>query len=109
MVSHRSVLDFIDHFTEIFGIGETDVIGNQAPFDFDVSVKDIYSAMKTGAELTVIPKRLFSNPSALLDFICDHKITTLIWAVSALCLVSSFHGLDFKTPETVIRSCSAAR
>lgn len=101
VVSHRSVLDFIDHFTEIFGIGETDVIGNQAPFDFDVSVKDIYSAMKTGAELTVIPKRLFSNPSALLDFICDHKITTLIWAVSALCLVSSFHGLDYKTPETV--------
>ena len=41
LVSHRSVIDFIEHFTEIFGITKEDVIGNQAPFDFDVSVKDI--------------------------------------------------------------------
>jgi non-ribosomal peptide synthetase component F len=42
LVSHRSVLDFISVFTDEFGIDETDIIGNQAPFDFDVSVKDIY-------------------------------------------------------------------
>ncbi len=101
LVCHRSVLDFIDVFTDEFSIDETDVIGNQAPFDFDVSVKDIYSAMKTGATLVIIPKKLFSAPTALLDFICEHKITTMIWAVSAICLISSFHGLDYKTPETI--------
>ena len=42
LVSHRAVLDFIGYFTEMFHITERDVIGNQAPFDFDVSVKDIY-------------------------------------------------------------------
>ena len=41
VVGHRSVLDFIDCFTELFNITEKDVIGNQAPWDFDVSVKDI--------------------------------------------------------------------
>ena len=25
----------------------------------------------------------------------------MIWAVSALCLISTFHGLDYKTPDTV--------
>lgn len=101
LVGHRSVLDFIDCFTELFSITESDVIANQAPFDFDVSVKDIYSAVKTGAELVLIPRRLFSAPVELVDFLCDHKATTLIWAVSALCLLSTFHGLDYKTPQTV--------
>lgn len=103
VVSHRSVLDFIDQFTELFSIAASDVIGNQAPFDFDVSVKDIYSALKTGATLLVIPRELFSRPAPLLDFICSHKVTTMIWAVSALCLISTCHGLDYRTPDTVKR------
>ena len=101
LVSHRSVIDFIDNFTEIFSIGESDVIGNQAPFDFDVSVKDIYSCLKTGARLIIIPMRLFSSPAALLDFLCERGVTTMIWAVSALCLISTFHGLDYKVPDKV--------
>lgn len=103
VVSHRSVLDFIDVFAPLFNIGETDIVGNQAPFDFDVSVKDIYSALRQGATLVVIPKRLFSQPAALLDFICEYNITTMIWAVSALCLISTFHGLEYRTPEKVRR------
>lgn len=101
VVCHRSIVDFIDCFTQLFHITERDIIANQAPFDFDVSVKDIYSALKTGATLVIVPRRLFSAPVQLLDFLCDHQVTTLIWAVSALCLVSTFHGLDYKTPTTV--------
>lgn len=94
VVCHRSVIDFIDHFTEIFGIDNNDVIANQAPFDFDVSVKDIYSAVKTGATLVVVPRRMFSAPAELIDFIYDRRITVMIWAVSALCLISTYHILD---------------
>ena len=101
VVSHRSVIDFIDCFTATFGINETDVIANQAPFDFDVSVKDIYSALKTGAALAVVPRKLFSVPTGLIDFLCEKKVTVMVWAVSALCLLSTFHALDYKTPETV--------
>lgn len=101
LVGHRSVIDFISCFTELFSIGSEDVIANQAPFDFDVSVKDIYSAVKTGATLVVIPRMMFSKPVLLLDFLCEKKVTTMIWAVSALCLISTFHGLDYKTPETI--------
>ena len=101
LVGNRSVIDFIDNFTEIFNITENDIIGNQAPFDFDVSVKDIYSSISQGATLVIIPKRLFSLPAELLDYICNNKVTTLIWAVSALCLITTFHALDYKTPDTV--------
>ncbi len=100
-VSHRSVIDFTDCFTALFEIDAQDILANQAPFDFDVSVKDIYSSMKTGATLVIVPRRLFSAPAELIDFLCEHRITTMIWAVSALCLISTFHGLDYKTPHTV--------
>ena len=101
IVSHRSVIDFINVFTNQFNITQKDIIANQAPFDFDVSVKDIYSSIKTGATLLIIPKKLFSSPAQLLDYICDNKATTLIWAVSALCLITTFHGLDYKVPTGV--------
>ena len=101
VVGHRSTLDFIDHFCPIFSITQKDVIANQAPFDFDVSVKDIYSALATGATLVLVPRPLFSQPQQLLDFLCEYRATTLIWAVSALCLITTVHGLDYRTPETV--------
>lgn len=101
VVSHRSVIDFIEYFVDIFNITQEDVIANQAPFDFDVSVKDIYSALSSGASLVIVPKRLFSLPSELIDFLYNHHITTMIWAVSALCLISTFHGLDYKTPTSI--------
>ena len=101
VISHRSVIDFIDKFTEIFNFTPDDIIGNQAPFDFDVSVKDIYSALKVGATLLIIPRKYFSSPASLLDYICDNNITTMTWAVSALCLITTFHGLDYRVPDKV--------
>lgn len=101
VVSHGAVIRFIRHFTEIFGITEKDRIGNQAPFDFDVSVKDIYSSVMTGAELVLIPKEFFSTPPRLLDYLCEQQVTTMIWAVSALTLVSGLKGLNYRVPENV--------
>lgn len=101
LVSHRSVIDFMEYFPVLFHITKEDVIGNQAPFDFDVSVKDIYSTLCTGATMVILPKKLFSMPARLLDTLCDHKVTTLIWAVSALCLVSQLKGFTYKVPLLV--------
>lgn len=101
LVSHRSVIDFMEEFVDIFEITDKDVIGNQAPFDFDVSVKDIYSTLKTGATMQIIPKKLFSFPTKLLDYLDEREITTLIWAVSALCIVTTLKGLEYKVPQKV--------
>ena len=101
IISHRSVIDFIDKFTTLFNFKEEDIIANQAPFDFDVSVKDIYSSIKMGATLVLIPKSYFSNPTLLLDYLCNNNVTTMTWAVSALCLITTFHGLDYKVPNKV--------
>ena len=101
LICHRSVIDFIDCFTELFHIGAEDVIGNQAPFDFDVSVKDIYSCLKTGATLVIIPKSYFMFPNGVVDMLEENHVTTLIWAVSALCLLNRLHGLKYKVPSCI--------
>ena len=100
-VSHRSVIDFIRVFTGTFNITHEDVIANQAPFDFDVSVKDVYSGLYTGARVQLIPRGYFSNPTVLMDYLADNGATTLIWAVSAMCFVSIMNGLEYRIPETI--------
>ena len=103
VVSHRSVIDFMEYFTDIFGIHSEDVIGNQAPWDFDVSVKDIYAGLKTGATVQIIPRKLFSFPMMLLDFLDEKKVTNLTWAVSVLCIVSTLNGFSYKIPSALKR------
>ncbi|VEU80733.1 AMP-binding protein [Haploplasma axanthum] len=101
VVSHRSVIDFIEVFVSEFEFTKDDIIGNQAPFDFDVSVKDIYTTLKTGATMQIIPKQKFSFPTLLLDFLCEREVTTLIWAVSALCIIPVFNGFQYKIPSKI--------
>jgi len=101
LVCHRSVIDFIDIFTELFGFSNEDIIGNQAPWDFDVSVKDIFSAARVGATLRLIPKKYFSLPMDLAKLLDNDKVTTLTWAVSALVILSSRGILEQLSPRYV--------
>ncbi len=100
-VGHRSVIDFTEVFTDTFGIESSDILANQAPFDFDVSVKDIYSGLYRGAGVVLIPRDYFSNPAVLMDYLSDNEVTILVWAVSALCFVSIMNGLEYKTPQKI--------
>lgn len=100
-VSHRSVVDFISVFTETFSLSGQDIFANQAPFDFDVSVKDIYSGLHTGATVVLIPRDYFSKPQILMDYLSDNQVTVLVWAVSAMCFVSIMNGLEYRTPKTI--------
>lgn len=101
VVSHRSVIDFIPQLDGLFGITGDDVIANQAPFDFDVSVKDIYSSLYVGATLQLVPREYFSQPTTLMDYLCDTQATVLIWAVSAMCFVSIMNGFDYRLPGQI--------
>jgi non-ribosomal peptide synthetase component F len=103
LIAHGSAMDFISHFVETFGFTESDVIGNQAPFDFDVSIKDIVTAYFTGATLVLIPREYFSTPARLLDYICDNHVTNLTWAVSALCIISGLKGFSYRVPTEIKR------
>ena len=98
LISHRSVRDFIPVFCETFSFDENEVFGNQAPFDFDVSVKDIYSALYCGASVYIIPRVCFSMPKILVSTLDEKKITTIVWAVSALCIAAGVNAFKHRVP-----------
>ena len=93
-ISHRGVIDLVEAFADAFGFDEAQVFGNQAPFDFDVSTKDIYDALRNGSTVQIIPKKLFMLPKPLLAFLKKRRVDTLIWSVSALRIISDFKVLD---------------
>lgn len=99
LVSHRSVIDLVEQFAITFPFPKETIIGNQAPFDFDVSVKDIYNALYQHATLVVIPKQFFSMPVKLIEFLNEKKINTIIWAVSAMRIVENFKTFTKCKPE----------
>ena len=92
-ISHRSVIDYIDCIQEIFCISENDSFGNQAPFYFDNSILDIYTTMKTGATMYIIPSNLFAWPIPLLQYLFDKRISTIFWVPSAMIAVSKLGAL----------------
>ncbi len=101
LVCHRSVIDLIENFKVAFDFDDTRVFGNQAPFDFDVSVKDIYSCIRNGATMHVIPKLFFSFPAKLIACINERKINTVIWATSALRIIENLNAFEKTLPETL--------
>lgn len=101
VISHRSVIDFTDWMAKTFEFTNNDIMGNQAPFYFDLSVKDIYTTLKCGATTHIIPKKVLMFPMLLIDYLNTKKATALIWATSAFNLVSTSKVLEKKKLETV--------
>lgn len=96
-ITHRGVIDYTDWVTDTFSVSSADRFGNQAPFYFDNSILDIYSCLKTGAALYIIPKELFIQPVRLLEYIKSNTINSIFWVPSALIVVSklkAFRSID---------------
>lgn len=92
-VSHGAIASFVDEFVRTFGFTSEDRFANQAPFDFDISVKDVYGSLAVGATLVLVPRELFMQPQALVDCLEKNQVTVMVWAVAALCIASAYHVL----------------
>ena len=102
-ISHKAVLDLSSWLSETFDFDETDVIGNQTPFYFDASVKDIYTSLRTGATLVVLPPKCFLFPKLLIDILAENNVTTILWATSAVVLIAKSGILEEATLPTLKR------
>lgn len=84
VISHRNALQFVDWAVDTFAVGPDDRMSNHAPFHFDLSVFDIYSALHTGGSVTIVPDRLAPFPVELAKWIEAQGITTWYSVPSAL-------------------------
>ena len=83
MVTHANIRNYIDWALGYFNISADDHILGTAPFYFDMSTFDIFSALAGGASLNIATDDLLLFPEKLVRFIEQEKIT--LWkGVSSL-------------------------
>jgi D-alanine--poly(phosphoribitol) ligase subunit 1 len=95
---HQSVIDMTEALVETFDFDENHVFGNQNPFYFDASIKDIYSALKCGATMYVLPRSYFMMLGQLVAYINEHKIDTIMWSASAITLLANAQAFEEEKP-----------
>lgn len=100
---HRGVIDFAEWLAEASGCTASDVLANQAPFYFDLSVKDLTMTLKCGATCHILPKKLFMFPKLLMEQLNQVQATVLYWATSAFHLVAGSGVLEVCPPKSVTR------
>ncbi len=98
VVSHRSVMNYAESVIETFGLSETVVFGSQTPFYFSMSVLDVFVTILLGGTLVIIPKMLFSFPVRLIEFLNQHKINTIYWVPTAMCIVANRNTFEVVCP-----------
>lgn len=92
-----------------FDITSETVFANQTPFYFSMSVTDVYSTLRNGATLAIVPKMYFSFPIKLVEFLDEYKANTIYWVPSAISMVSNFKVFDFQKPKYLNKVLLQAR
>ena len=97
--THDAEIYFLEHFDEIADYQETDVIGNQTPFYFDASSKDIYMGLKKGCTVEIIPTKYFSFPPDLVDYMNKRHVSCISWVPTAISLVAQMNTFTVSVPK----------
>lgn len=103
MLTHRHALTFIDWACDAFRITDSDRLSNHAPLHFDLSILDIFCAIKAGATVILVPERLSTFPVRLAEFIHQEGITIWYSVPSALTLLV-LHGQLQRFPFERLRT-----
>jgi amino acid adenylation domain-containing protein len=75
VITHANVVAFLEWAIAYFRIEAGDRLSGHAPFHFDLSTFDIYSALWTGAELHLVPPSANLLPRDLAAFIERRQLT----------------------------------
>jgi len=94
VISHRNALTFVNMAVDFFMIGRNDRIANHAPLHFDLSVFDIFGAIKAGATIVVVPEFLSTFPSRLAEYIDGERITIWNSVSSVLAMLAAKGSLE---------------
>ena len=90
MLSHANAGCFVDWCSEMFRPSAQDRFSSHAPFHFDLSILDIYVALKHGATLVIVDEQLGKDPARLAPWIADKRLSVWYSAPSILGLMAQF-------------------
>lgn len=94
VISHLNALTFINTAQDFFAIGKDDRLSHICSLHTDMSVFDIYVAMKAGACVVGIPETAAMFPVKLAEVIAKGRISVWNSVPSALSLLATLSNLD---------------
>ena len=94
MLSHRNAECFIDWCSDAFEPVPEDRFSSHAPFHFDLSILDIYTPLRHGATLVLVPESMGKDPVTLAGFIADRRLTVWYSTPSILALLTQFGKME---------------
>lgn len=94
MISHRAALAFVDWCSRQFAPTEHDRFSSHAPFNFDLSVFDLYVALRHGASVTLIGDDLGKDPLKLAALIASARLTVWYSTPSILTMLTLYGHLE---------------
>lgn len=100
-ISHLNALTFIEMAADYFNITDADRFCNHAPLHFDLSVFDIFVAVKCGATIVLLPEMLSTFPAKLAEFIDKEQITVWNSVSSVLTMIADKGMLERKCLESL--------
>lgn len=99
--THGAMIDYVEAFSATYPYGEHEILGNQTPFFFDASAKDIYLCLKNMATMQIIPTSLFSIPVQLVEYLNEKQVGIISWVPSALSLLTQLNVFADIKPTTL--------
>jgi amino acid adenylation domain-containing protein len=94
MLSHENGVSYVDWCSEIFRPRTEDRFSSHAPFHFDLSILDIYVALKHGATLVLVGEDIGKDPKGLAALIAEQRISIWYSAPSILALLAQNGKLE---------------
>ena len=94
LTSHHSMLCYLDGLNDVIGLNDSDVIGNQAPFDYIAAIRDLYLPLITGATTVMLDPSEFAMPVQLIERLADAGVTTLCWSSTGLEIPAKLGAFD---------------
>lgn len=94
LTSHHSMMSYLEGLLDVIGLDDTDIIGNQAPFDYIAAIRDMYLPLITGAETVILDPSEFAMPKRLMGSLAEAGITTLCWSATGLEIPARLGAFD---------------
>jgi amino acid adenylation domain-containing protein len=93
MLTHGNASAFVRWCSDTFEPRADDRFSSHAPFHFDLSILDLYTPLRHGATLVLIPEDVGKEPGRLASLIEEKRLTFWYSAPSILAMLAEFGSL----------------
>ncbi len=97
----RGIRRFVEAYCSTFSLTPEEIFGNQIPFYFDASTKDIFATVYLGATTVIFPQQVLSFPMQLVQMLKEEKVSTFVCVPSIMSIAARFEVFAAVIPDSL--------